>query len=74
MRRCRAASAAPARVQLLSAKIAVLDAEGEELDDDWALWDGLVGNLNDEDDVWSDHQTHYNEADRSTVQQPVRGP
>jgi len=51
--------------------VAVLDADGQELDDGMELWDdldngadlsSLVGNLNDEDDVWSDYRTHYNDT------------
>lgn len=54
--------------------VAVLDTWGQVLDDDVELWEDLdngadlpclVGNLND-DDVWSDYRTHYNEQDRSS--------
>lgn len=49
----------------------------------WSWWDdldngadlsSLVGSLNDEDDVWSDYRTHYNDEDRSSGSNPVPGP
>lgn len=59
--------------------VAVLHTDGQVLDDDLELWDdldngadlpSLVGNLNDQDDVWSDYRTHYSDADRSSGSNP----
>ncbi len=55
--------------------------KGQELDDDMVLKDAdgldngadvsaLVRNLNDEDDVWSDYRTYYNDNDRTSGSNP----